>query len=57
MDKKLYSVEETLKLMSICRATLYKLINSGELKIVHIGRKTLIPDTEIDKLIKTKIEG
>ena len=44
------SPAEAARMLGICRATIYNLINRGELKYQKIGRSTRIPITEIERL-------
>jgi excisionase family DNA binding protein len=46
-----WRVNDALRQLSISRATLYKLIGSGEIRLVKIGGRSLIPDSEIRRLI------
>jgi len=46
-----YSPAEAAGQLSISRSTLYGLISAGQLRRVKIGRRTLIPATEIDRLL------
>lgn len=39
----LVSVEDAAQMLSICRASLYKLLGSGEIRSVKHGRRTLVP--------------
>ena len=36
---------------SVSRATLYKMANSGEIRLARIGGRTLVPDAEIQRLV------
>ena len=44
-------MNDALRQLSISRATLYKLINKGEIRLVRIGGRSLIPDSEIQRLL------
>lgn len=46
-NARLNTVEETLQRLRICRATVYRLINSGDLRTVTIGRRRLVPEQAI----------
>lgn len=48
---RLNTVEETLQRLRICRATGYRLINSGALRTVTIGRRRLVPEQAIIEFI------
>lgn len=40
--KILYTVSDVMAMLSISRATVYRLVDSGELRFVHIGRASRI---------------
>jgi excisionase family DNA binding protein len=46
-----WRVNDALRQLSISRATLYKMIKRGELSPVYLGGRTLVPDTEIMRLV------
>jgi excisionase family DNA binding protein len=48
---KLLTVKEACDRLRISRATLYNLVNRGELAFVKIGGKSLISEEGIDRLI------
>jgi excisionase family DNA binding protein len=52
----LVSVEEAARMLSVCRATLYKLLASGDVQAVRIGRRTLIP-VEALKIFAASLPG
>lgn len=35
----------------ISRASLYRRIEAGDLRVVHVGRRVMVPQSEIDRLI------
>jgi predicted DNA-binding transcriptional regulator AlpA len=47
LAKAAYSVNETLDILSIGRASLYKLVNSGALRPAKLGKKTLFCSSDI----------
>jgi len=49
---KLISVKETCQMLGISRATLYKLIDKGELKPVKVGQSTKFVESEILEMIE-----
>jgi excisionase family DNA binding protein len=51
MDK-LYSVKETLKALCISRTNLYGLVKDGKLKPLKLGKRTLFPETELNRFIE-----
>lgn len=36
----------------LCRASVYNLINRGELRAVKLGRATRIPSSELERLLR-----
>ena len=46
-----YSVLGAAKQLTLSRATVYNLINAGKLRSVQIGRRRIIPASEIDRLL------
>lgn len=50
--KLAYSIQETCGLLSIGRTTLYALIGQGDLAVLKIGRRTLIPAKSLDAFIQ-----
>jgi excisionase family DNA binding protein len=47
LAKAAYTVNETLAILSIGRTSLYKLVQSGDLKLVKLGKKSLLYATDI----------
>ena len=46
-----WRVADAVRQLSVSRATLYKMANKGEIRLAHIGGRTLVPDAEIRRLI------
>jgi hypothetical protein len=46
-----WRVNDALRQLSISRATLYKMANSGQIRLARIGGRTLVPDFEIRRLL------
>jgi excisionase family DNA binding protein len=46
-----WRVNDALRQLSVSRATLYKMANNGELRLARIGGRTLVPDSEIVRLL------
>ena len=46
-----WRVNDALRQLSISRATLYKMASNGEIRLAHIGGRTLVPDVEIKRLV------
>ena len=52
MDK-LYTVKETMYLLKISKANLYRLMSAGEIKHVKLGGRTLFKESEIERFINS----
>lgn len=50
----LFSVHETCRYPCIGRTLLYRLIGAGELDVVRIGNRTLIPRESVEALIERR---
>jgi len=50
-DKLTYSVEEAAKLLGIGRNLCYEKVKTGEIPVLKIGRRLLIPKVALDKLL------
>ncbi len=46
-----WRVNDALRQLSISRATLYKMVKNGELRLARVGGRTVVPDSEIMRLI------
>lgn len=51
MSEELLTIPETGKIIKAGRTYTYSLINSGALKAVKIGKKTLVPRSSIESFI------
>lgn len=52
-----HTVNEAIKRLSVSRTTMYELIKAGEIRPFKIGRKTLIPEAELRRVIDTRMAG
>lgn len=43
-------VPEACRAIGISKAMLYKLASQGKVRLVHIGGRTVVPESEIDRL-------
>lgn len=48
---KLYRVNDAMQILSVSRATLYRLVKSGDLRLVKVGAATRICAASIDALV------
>jgi len=51
----LHTIEQTRELLSCSRSTVYKLIKSGELTMIKVGRRSLITDESLRALVDRKV--
>ncbi len=51
MSPFLLKIEDAAEMLSISRAHIYKLIQSGHLHVVHLGRSVRVPAGELERLI------
>ena len=49
-EKFAFSVDEACRLLSIGRSSLYELAKSGDLKLIKIAGRTLVPRSEMERL-------
>lgn len=54
---QLHPVEGACKLLGIGRTSLYALIDAGEITPIKIGRRTLVPDSEISRYVEEKLSA
>ena len=47
----LLSIAETTQRLGIGRSTLYKILGAGQLPVVRIHRRTLIPASSVDEFV------
>jgi excisionase family DNA binding protein len=45
------SIAEALTLLGISRPTLYKMIAARKLRVFKIGRRTLVPESELQRIV------
>ena len=48
--KLAYRVDEACHMLGIGRTSLYELVKSGELKLIKIAGRTLVPRSELERL-------
>lgn len=52
---RLIAIPEVTRITSLKKTTLYKLINSGELRPVKLGRKTVFAEAEIVAWVENRL--
>jgi excisionase family DNA binding protein len=48
--RKARRIPDACEALGICRSTLYKLAGQNKLKLVRIAGRTVVPETEIERL-------
>ena len=43
-------VNDAARAIAVCRQTLYNLAKNGKIKFVHVAGRTIVPESEIDRL-------
>ncbi len=57
-DRLTLSVEEAAHLLSISRGLAYELARSGQLPVVRLGRRLLVPKVALERMLaQTKTSG
>lgn len=51
----LLTIPEAAERLAVSRDTIYRLIASGDLRSVHLGRAHRIPADEVDRLIADRL--
>ena len=49
-----FSTKEACDILHVCKTTLWKKVNEGEIKPIKVGRRVLYPESEINKLLDGK---
>ena len=52
MEKLVYTVEETGRILGIGRSSAYEAIRTGQIPSIRIGRRLLVPMVAIERLLK-----
>ncbi len=53
LDRKTYSVTEAGKILGIGRSAAYEAARRGELPVVRIGRRLLVPIRALERMLET----
>ena len=56
VNRVAYAMEEAAIALHISRTATYQLVKEGKLQVVKIGRRTLVPVTEVDALM-ARLQG
>lgn len=49
---RLLSVNDTAEYLGITRSSVYRMINAGDLPVVHVGSRTLLDRHDLDAFIE-----
>ena len=52
MDKRTLTVPEAAKALGISRTTAYEAARTGQLPIIRIGKRILVPAVALDRLLE-----
>jgi excisionase family DNA binding protein len=55
-QRRAYSFREGESVLGISRSTFYRLEAANKIKLLRIGRRTLIPASEIERLLKEGVQ-
>ena len=56
-EKLLLNVDEAAAVLGVSRATLYRAVRRGELRLTKLGRRTLLARTELERFVATLPEA
>lgn len=51
------SIAKTCERLSVGRTTFHELVKEGRLKIFKLGRRTLVPESEIQRLVSEQLDA
>jgi excisionase family DNA binding protein len=52
----LHPVPVVMQMLSIGRTTFYKLVDTGEIKLLKIGNKSLVADSNVREIVASRLE-
>jgi len=55
-QRRAYSFRDGESILGISRSTFYRLEAASKIKLIRIGRRTLIPADEIERLLKEGVK-
>ncbi|MBQ2350501.1 MAG: helix-turn-helix domain-containing protein [Cytophagales bacterium] len=56
-DVKVYTTEETLKILKVTQRTLYRYIKAGQIKAIKLGREYRITEEALKAFLETGTEA
>jgi len=52
VGRQAFSVPEAARMLGVSRATLYKLVAAGRIRVIKIATRTLVPASEIERIAR-----
>lgn len=52
-----HAIADAARMLGIGRTKLYELIDAGELKTIRLGSRRLVPDVELQRLVRDRMEA
>jgi len=52
-EKKVYTVEEAAKVLDISLPSAYQAVKKGEIPIIRIGRRILVPVSALSRMLES----
>jgi len=49
------TIEEVAKALRVSRGTAYEAVRRGELPVIKLGRRLLVPRIALDRLLRTRL--
>ena len=56
-ERLLYRIDEAAGILGVSRSTLYRLISSGELLVIRVGRAPRIPAKVLERFVDQKVRS
>lgn len=57
INKAVYSVTEAAKVLGISRTLAYDLANSGELPVLRLGKRMVIPKASLERILENVVRS
>ena len=56
VERLVYTVEEAGEILGIGRSKAYEAANSGEIPVIRIGRRILVPKAALDRMLAEPVQ-
>ena len=56
-NRLVISIPAACETLCISRPTIYRIINSGELRTIKVGKRRLVPVAELERFVTSKLDG